>query len=120
MADNEREIDVTAPEAQSRCLNELVGPEIGSNEDFAKEALRKEMWKTLEKGEREQSTSVSRSNLMREGFHAGFSAAADDFVNGRATVEHFEKLREHRDISDFYALGFELGYYRKLAELLIN
>lgn len=109
-----------APRESVPCLNELVGPEIGTDQDFANEALRREEWKSLEKLERQQNTSISRQSLFHEGFHAGYSAAVDDYLNGKATVEHFEGIREHRDITDFYSMGFELGYFRKLSEILVG
>lgn len=60
-----------------------------------------------------------KQSRMRAGYIAGFDAAASDYVNGTATCEHFEELRAQRDIADFYAMGFELGYMRKLAEILV-
>jgi hypothetical protein len=99
---------------------ELLASEIGSDKDFAARALQREIWASLEKKERHENTSVRRANLMHEGFHAGYEAAADDYVNGLATTDVFEGLREDREISDFYAIGFELGYTRKLAEIALN
>jgi hypothetical protein len=81
--------------------------------------VRKGEWKELEKREQAEGTSIRRGNQMRDGFHAGYESAAEDFVNGKASVEHFETLRTARDLTDFYALGFELGYFRKLAEICI-
>ncbi len=98
---------------------EMPAAEIGSDQDFQKRAEQRKVWATLEAGERQESTSVRRSNLMRDGFHAGYEAAASDYAHGTATVEHFEALREERDVTDFYAIGFELGFMRKLAELLV-
>jgi glutathione peroxidase-family protein len=68
----------------------------------------------------ELETSIRKESNMRAGYIAGFQSAADDYVNGKATTQVFEKLREARDITDFYALGFELGYMRKLAEILVG
>ena len=98
---------------------EIMASEIGSDQDFKDRAMQREVWAGLEVRERQENTSIRRANLMREGFHAGFEAAASDFTNGTATVEHFEDLRAEREITDFYAIGFELGYLRKLAELLV-
>lgn len=67
----------------------------------------------------EPECSVRKQNQMRAGYIAGFESAASDYVNGKATCEHFEELRAERDITDFYVIGFELGYLRKLAEVLV-
>lgn len=67
----------------------------------------------------EPECSIRKQSQMRAGYIAGFESAATDYVNKTATVEHFEELRANRDITDFYAIGFELGYMRKLAELLV-
>ena len=75
-----------------------------------------EEWKALDKDE---VSSTKRSVLYNEGYEAGFKSAADDYVNGKVSLEFFEKLREARDITDFYAIGFEMGYFRKLAEIAV-
>lgn len=100
---------------KDKCHSRLIG----SDEDFRDRALEREKWEAMEARERQANTSVKRGNLMREGFHAGFESAASDFTNGTANVEHFEGLREQRNAADFYAIGFELGYLRKLAEILV-
>lgn len=99
--------------------NILVASDIGSDADFAAHLAKQQVEANLEARERQETSSVRRADLMREGFHAGHEAAASDYVNGTANVECFEGMREERDITDFYAMGFELGYLRKLAEILV-
>lgn len=78
--------------------------------------VTKEQWEGLDKAE---SGSVKRAVLYNEGYEAGFNSAADDYVNGKVTLEIFEKFRTDRDITDFFAIGFEMGYFRKLAEIAV-
>lgn len=106
---------------------EITGDMVGCDTDLAayaeKQEKRREALKIdrkmYERLEREEGKSIRKINLMREGFCAGYEAAASDYANGTATVEHFEAMRQERDLNDAYALGFELGYFRKLAEILV-
>lgn len=66
-----------------------------------------------------ERSSVNRATLYNEGYEAGFKAAADDYCNEKVGLEVFDKLRDERDITDFYAIGFEMGYFRKLAEIAV-
>jgi hypothetical protein len=84
----------------------LTADQIGGPDDFEKLDLR-------------ESTSIRKVNLMHSGFHAGVAAAANDYVNDKVNLAVFETLRTERDVTDFYAIGFELGYFRKLAEVLV-
>jgi hypothetical protein len=106
---------------QNEESNDKPESEIGSDADFQAHAERAELKardrKEFDRLDKLEGTSIRRSSLMHEGFHAGFEAAASDYVNGKVNVEVFEKLRTERDLTDFYALGFELGYFRKLAEI---
>lgn len=72
--------------------------------------------KELEASDKAEKTVVRRGDRFQEGFDAGFTAAAEDFANDEVDLE---ALEEKRDITDFFAVGFEVGYLRKLAEVLV-
>jgi len=65
--------------------------------------------------------SQSRESLFAEGYDSGYSAAADDYSTGKVRLEVFgESGRDITEILDHYAMGFEVGYLRKMAEICIN
>jgi len=53
-----------------------------------------------------------------QGVLAGYLQATEDFGENRITEEDLEALKEH-DITDFHAIGFQVGYLRKLAEIAV-
>lgn len=69
----------------------------------------------------ERETSIRKEQLFRAGYIAGFNSAADDYVNNKvkASLNCFEEeIRSARDLTDFYSVGFEVGYLRKSLEIL--
>lgn len=69
--------------------------------------------------EMDKRISQSRSALFNEGISAGFNAAADDYSTDRINLDLFSRDKTQEDMTDHYALGFELGYLRKLAEICV-
>lgn len=63
--------------------------------------------------------SVSKSALFNQGFNSGFAAAADDYLSEKIKLEIFTTVKTQEDVCDMYELGFDAGYMRKLAELLV-
>lgn len=116
---NQPQMIETVEEFKPPTATVRIGMEMGSDADHKARAERRHLWAVLSEQEKAENTTVKKAAVMREGFHAGFEAAASDFVNGTATVEHFETIRSVRDVTDAYAMGFELGYFRKLAEILV-
>lgn len=70
----------------------------------------------------EQDVSVSiyspkGEQMFQEGFEAGYSQAAYDYLSNE--VPNLEDFDSCRNLRQAYELGFELGYLRKLAEILV-
>ncbi len=59
-----------------------------------------------------------RTVLHNLGYDAGFRAAADDYLTGNMQLGVFTGRKELAELEDHYAIGFEMGYLRKLAEIL--
>jgi hypothetical protein len=53
-----------------------------------------------------------------QGVAAGYLQATEDFGINRITEEDLEALKDH-EITDFHAIGFQVGYLRKLAEIAV-
>ena len=60
-----------------------------------------------------------REAKFNAGFRAGFDAAVEDYLAGRVDLLRFKTEWTSQDVSalDWYELGFEMGYIRKLAEM---
>ncbi len=65
----------------------------------------------------EQENSIRKAHLFREGYNVGVTACVNEFLNGTLNLTHLDELREARSVTDFYSLGFEVGYLRKAAEI---
>lgn len=60
----------------------------------------------------------SNSDAFNKGYAEGYSTAAEDYAL-RQVVE-LSGFDECRGLGDMYGMGYELGYMRKLAEILLN
>lgn len=53
-----------------------------------------------------------------QGEIAGYQQAAEDYAASRIKERDLDVLKDH-DITDFHAIGFQVGYLRKLAEIAL-
>lgn len=61
----------------------------------------------------------AQDHLFHAGYQAGYAAATDDYLAEKVNLELFAPLKDLAELEDLYALGFEMGYFRKLAEILV-
>src|SRR4051812_26101511 len=92
---------------ETQLIINQTGIDTETKADLA-EAKRKEFENMDKKG------SQSRSALYNEGYETGYNSAAEDYVNQKVNLELFEREKTQEDITDFFAIGFENGYVRKL------
>ena len=60
---------------------------------------------------------VNTGNWYSDGVEAGIASAANDYLNDKVDLSVFDVKNEDEDS---YTFGFECGYMRKLAEILVG
>lgn len=60
----------------------------------------------------------SRETRYKSGFVEGFSQAAEDYALNKLDFENFNsKDKGIVELTDYFGLGYEMGYLRKLSEI---
>lgn len=103
---------ITHPEvSEEETMIHFVTSPRGDGEELAE---RRRAW--FEKADCKERTK--RDWRYQQGEVAGYQQAAEDYAAGRVKERDLEALREI-EVTDFHALGFQVGYLRKLAEIAL-
>lgn len=102
--------EISSPSMSAEKLESMARP-LAEDETIAER--RKEWFK---KADCEQKTK--RDWRYAEGVAAGYVQAAEDYIGKRVTEETLEEIKIH-SVTDFHAIGFQVGYLRKLVEIFL-
>lgn len=67
--------------------------------------------------DKEDGGKVNSGNAFEDGKRDGAAAAVTDYLNEKVDLSIFDTKDEDEDV---YTFGFECGYMRKLAEILVG